>query len=174
MCFLAFFPQWLYNEWDTYKKYNINLWFTLLSDFYHLGKSEWRFQEPGGIFHIFAGNTKMIMFMGNHLLLYQFIFVYSSSVVRKPLSHEIKVLEAFPISWGSKYLISTCCYHSPELFLFIKAKYSEGVTKQYIKSGEGLGEDISLPSLSDKPPRFGTNRTFLNLSCCKGRENFFF
>lgn len=89
--------------------------------------------------------------MGNHLLLYQFIFVYSSSVVRKPLSHEIKVLEAFPISCGSKYLISTCSYHSPELFLFIKAKYSEGVTKQYIKSGEGLRGDISLPYQTSLP-----------------------
>lgn len=131
------------------------------------------FKSLGESFTFFAGNTKMIMFMGNHLLLYQFIFVYSSSVVRKPLSHEIKVLEAFPISWGSKYLISTCSYCSPELFLFIKAKYSEGVTKQYIKSGEGLGEDISLPSLSDKPPRFGTNRTFLNLLLQGQRELLF-
>lgn len=33
MYFLAFFPQWLYNEWDSYKKYNINLYFTFLSVF---------------------------------------------------------------------------------------------------------------------------------------------
>lgn len=67
------------------------IWENQSEDFISLGKS----------FHISAGNTKIIMSMGNHLLLYQFIFVYILAVVRKHPSHEIKVLEAFLISQGS-------------------------------------------------------------------------
>lgn len=64
------------------------IWENQSEDFISLGES----------LCISAGNAKMIMFMGNHLLLYQFIFVYSSSGVRKHLSHEIKELpEAAPI-----------------------------------------------------------------------------
>lgn len=88
------------------------IWENQGEDFISLGES----------FHIVlhAGNTKMIMFMGNHLLLYQFIFVSNLSVVRKYLSQDIKeVLEAFPIFWVSKYSISTCSCHSPELFLLL-------------------------------------------------------